>query len=106
VALQRTLFGIISEVTGMEQQDLMAQIGEGQTLTEILEANGADLEEVVAQAVAAETERINQAVAEGTLNQEEADELLTDLEARIRELLEQPFQFGGRGPFGEVGDQP
>ncbi len=105
-ALQRTLLSVIAEATGLDQRDIVTKASKGQTLAQILETGGADLDQVVAQVVAAETERIDLAVAEGTLDQAEADELLTDLEARVRELLEQPLQFGARGPFGETGGQP
>jgi len=50
---------------------------------------------------AAETERVNQAVADGTLEQAAADEWLADLEARVKEVLEQPLRFGGRGASGQ-----
>jgi hypothetical protein len=105
-ALQRILLSTVAEATGMDQQAIMTQVSEGQTLVEILETGGAEVDKVVAQVVAAETERIDQAVTAGTLDQAEADELLTDLETRVREMLEQPFQFGARGQFGTGSDQP
>ena len=67
------------------------------TLAEVAEAKGADMDDVLAKVVAAETERISQAVSDGTLEQTGADGMLADLEARVKELLEQPLQLGGRG---------
>jgi hypothetical protein len=93
----RVLLGVVAEATGLDQQAVMTQAREGQTLAEIAAANGADGEELVAQAVAAETARIDQAIADGTLDQSDADDLLADVETRIQDVLEQPLQFGGRG---------
>jgi len=75
----------------------MAQVREGETLAEIAEATGADLDEILAQGVAAESERVNQAVSDETLEQRDADDMLVDLEARVKEALEQPLQLDGRG---------
>jgi hypothetical protein len=101
LGLQRVLLGAIAEATGLDQQEIRSQAGEDKTLREVAEGNGADIDAIVAQVVAAETERVNQAVADGTLEQAAADEWLADLEVRVREVLEQPLQFGGRGAFGQ-----
>jgi len=42
----------------------------------------------------------------GNLDQGEADELLADLEARVREALREQFQFGGRGVPADGSGQP
>jgi hypothetical protein len=104
--LQRTLLAAIAEATGLDQQEIMTQTREDKTLLEIAQANGADVDEILAQVVAAETERVNQAVADGSLEQAEADQWLAGLETRVKELLEQPLQFGGRGAPGGASEQP
>jgi len=93
----RVMLGVVSEATGLDQQEIMAQVREGETLAEIAEATGADLDEILAQGVAAESERVNQAVSDETLEQRDADDMLVDLEARVKEALEQPLQLDGRG---------
>jgi len=105
IRLQGVLFGAVVEATGLDQQALREQTREGKTLLEIAEANGADVDEIVAQVVAAETERINQAVADGAMEQAEADQSLAGLEARVREMLEGAFQLGGgrAAPGGGAG---
>lgn len=104
--LQRTLLGAIADATGMEQQDIVTQTREGQTLLEIATANDADVDEIVAQVVAAETERVNQAVADGSLEQADADQWLADLEARVKALLEQPMQFRRPSISDDTSTQP
>ena len=91
------MLGVVSEATGLDQQEIMSRAREGETLADISEAKGADVDEILAKVVADETERISQAVSDGTLEQTDADDMLADLEARVKELLEQPLQLGGRG---------
>lgn len=102
----RAVLGVVAEATGLDQREIVSQAREGKTLAEIIEANGADVDEILAQVVATETERVNQAVADGTLGQTDADGLLADLEARIKEMLEQPLEFGNRGVPGDSSGQP
>ena len=90
----------------MDQQEITGQAREGKTLLEIGEAYGVDVDDLVAQVVAAETERVEQAVADGTMEQTDADDWLADLEARVREMLEQPLQFRGPGASGDDSAQP
>jgi hypothetical protein len=104
--LQRALLGAIAAATGLEQQEIVTQAREGQTLLEIAEANGADVDEIVAQVVASETERVNQAIADGSLVQADADQFLADLEARVRALLEGTLQFRGPGATDDASGQP
>jgi hypothetical protein len=88
----------------VDQQEIMAGAREGKTLREIAEENGADTDEIVAQVVAAETERVNQAVADGSLEQADADAYLADLETQAKELLEGTIQFGRpNAPRGDSG---
>ncbi len=107
VMLQDVLFGAVVEATGLDQQAIREQTRAGKTLLEIIEASGADVDEIVAQVVAAETERVNQAVADGAMEQAEADQSLDGLEGRVREMLEGEFRFGGgRGVPGGDSGQP
>jgi hypothetical protein len=98
--LQGELFAVIAEATGLDQQEIVTQARGGQTLLAIAEANSADVDEIVAQVVAADTERINQAVADGSLEQAEVDQWLAGLEAQVKEMLEGTLQFGSRDASG------
>jgi hypothetical protein len=104
--LQRQIFGAVSEAAGLDQGEIVAQAREGKTLLEIAEASSIDVDEIVSQVVAAETERVDQAVADGSMEQADANDWLADLDARIKELLEQPLQFGGPGARGDTSQQP
>jgi hypothetical protein len=96
MVLQGELLTVIADATGLDQQEIITQTREGATLLEIAKANGADVDEIVAQVVTADTERINQAVADGSLEQEEVDQWLAGLEAQVKELLEGTLLFGSR----------
>lgn len=93
----RALLNVLAQATGLDQQELMAQAREGKTGLEIIQASGADVDEIVAQIVALESERVNQAVAGGQLEQARADEILAGMEASVREMLEQPLLLGRPG---------
>ena len=100
MVLQGELIAAIAEATGLDQQEITAQAREGTTLLAIAEANGADADEIVAQVVEADTERVNQAVADGSLEQADADQWLAGLRAQVKEMLEGALQFGNRGASG------
>jgi uncharacterized protein YidB (DUF937 family) len=104
--LQRQIFGAISEAAGVDQGEIAAQAREGKTLLEIAGENGVDVDELVAQVVAEETERVNQAVADGAMEQADADEWLAGLEVRVDEMLEETLQFGRPGAQEGGGAQP
>ena len=98
--MTRAMLDVVAEATGLEQQEIVAQARAGQTLAQIAAAKGADVDDILAQVVAEETARINQAVADGTLEQADADRWLDGLEALVAGMLEQPLQLGGRGAAG------
>lgn len=104
--LQRTLFSAIVDAAGIDQQSMMEQLRDGKSLLEIIEASGTDVDMIVGQVVNAETERVGQAVTDGSMTQADADEWLAGLEDRVKEMLEGTFQFGGRGAPGAGTDQP
>jgi len=78
-AAKRTLVGATADATGLLPQQVIQQLRDGSTLADVITANGGDIDTVVNSAVAAATEQINTAVAEGRLGQEQADQLLANL---------------------------
>jgi hypothetical protein len=90
-----------ADVLGIEVDDLRAAFEEGQTLAQIAEANGVDVQTVIDAKVEAKTERINTAVEEGRLTDAEAAEKLADLEERVTTRVNE-----GRPERGERGERP
>lgn len=87
----RGLLKAVEDATGLTTQEIIELARGGQTLGEIVEANGGDVDAVVAAAVIAETEQINQAVADEKMTQERADEILAELETRLAEAMTAPL---------------
>jgi len=101
-----TAFGEdVAEVLGLTTEELRSRLGEGQTLADIARAEGVDVQAVVDAIVAAQKERLDQAVANGDLTEEEADQraadLAEDVQARVEGRAEGGRDHGGlRGVGG------
>jgi transposase-like protein len=98
---------VAADAIGIEADDLVAALRDGQTIAEVAEANGVEPSVVVDAIVAAQRERLTAAVEEGTLTQEEADELAATLEEQATDLVngeaELPPWDGHQGPWGHPG---
>ena len=73
----------LTDLLGLDAQELRGQIREGATLGEIADAQGVDPRAVVDELVAELAERLDNAVENGRLDRADADEKLPDAEARI-----------------------
>jgi len=92
---------------GMTEEELRTALeADGTTLADVAEAQDVDVDTLIDALVQAHQERIAQAVEDGRLTQEEADERLADLEARVTERVNsaQPIGPGHHGPRGGHGD--
>ncbi len=69
-----------AEAIGIEPSELLAAMRDGQTVAEVAQAHGVDPATVVAAMVANAQDRLDQAVADGVLTQEQADERAADLQ--------------------------
>lgn len=87
---------LLAEATGLEGQALMEALQSGQTPAELIEANGGDVETVKAEIMATITERLENAVTNGTIDQAAADEISSNLEERIDNILNNAVEFGAR----------
>lgn len=104
----------VADVLGMEVEELTAQTREGQSIAEIA---GDQLEAVKAALLERAAEAVNQAVQDGRLTQERADQILGNLSEQVDNLLNKArpecdceecdgmggdmfMQRGGRGGLG------
>jgi uncharacterized protein (DUF433 family) len=87
-----------AEAIGIEPSALLAAIRDGQTVAEVAQANGVDPATVVDAIVANANDRLDQAVADGELTQEQADERAADVEEHATDFvngdLSMPFHPG------------
>jgi sulfur carrier protein ThiS len=95
----RDLQELVTEYTGLEGEDLRTAMQES-TLAELIEANGQSVDAFVTEATAPLIERIDQAVADGDLTEEQGEELKTRVTERLTERVNNAFNRGDRGgPF-------
>jgi polyhydroxyalkanoate synthesis regulator phasin len=73
----------IAESLGMDVDDLRSELRDGRTVAEVADDQGVDVQDVVDDIVAAQQERVDQAVADGDLTQDEADEIMAGAEDRV-----------------------
>lgn len=89
--------GVVADALGMEEDALREALRDGQTLAEIAEAQGVDVQAVIDAMVAELSTRLDEKVADGDLTQEEADERLAEATERITERIDDPMPRGPRG---------
>ena len=103
---------VLAEALGLTVEELHEALSDGQTVADVAEAQGIALQDVADALVAAQSERLQQAVDDGRITQEQADERIAQMEEHILEMLESgegmrpgsPGRPGGRGGF--QGDAP
>jgi polyhydroxyalkanoate synthesis regulator phasin len=80
--------GTAASALGMTEEELRTALeADGATLASVAEEQGVAVDPLVDALVAAAQERVTQAVTDGDLTQEQADERLADLEAWITERV-------------------
>lgn len=72
-----------AEVLGLTVDELRTELEGGSTLAEVAEANDVDVETLIGALVAEATERLDEAVADGRLEADEAEEIEAALTERI-----------------------
>ena len=75
----RTVIEVVADETGLEAREITRQIAEGMTLADIIQSNNGDVQTVIDQSVSKITAEIKQAVTDGKMTQDRADELLANL---------------------------
>ncbi len=92
-------FGVIAEFLGLEGEEFREALQEYDTLADLAAANGSSGTELIDFLVGHVEERLDQAVADGKIEQADADEKLAEAEEKITEMVngETP-EPGRRGP--------
>jgi polyhydroxyalkanoate synthesis regulator phasin len=76
-----------ADAIGISNDELLDALRDGQTIAEVAESEGVDPQTVIDALVAATRERLDEAVADGRVEQEDADERLADVTERITEFV-------------------
>jgi polyhydroxyalkanoate synthesis regulator phasin len=77
-----------AEALGLSTDELRDALADGSTLADVAEAQGVAVEDLVAALVTAAEERIDDAVADGRLTAEEAEQRKAELTERMTERVE------------------
>lgn len=80
-----------AEAIGIEESALMDALRDGQTLAEVAEANGVEPEAVIDALIAAAEAAIDEAVADGRIDEAEAEERRAELSERITQFVNEGF---------------
>ena len=100
----------VADVIGVDVDVLHEWIRGGGTLAEVAEQNGVSIDAVVAVLVEHQNERIDEAVASGRIDADEADEKRAEVTERVTTRVnegrpERRAGEGGFGPRGRGGDR-
>ena len=95
----------VTDVLGIDAQELMTQLRDGSTLAEIATANGVDPQKVIDALVAEAKTHLDQAVTDGRIDQAEADQKLADATTRITDRVNNGRPDRG-GPDRDADDAP
>ncbi|MHB1138918.1 MAG: hypothetical protein ACYC2O_08165 [Microthrixaceae bacterium] len=99
-------FDAAAEALGLEPDALKEALEGDGTIAQVAEAQGVDLQTVIDALVAAATERIDAALAEGRIDEARATELKDGLTDRISERVNEAGGGRGRGHRGGPGEGP
>jgi ribosomal protein S20 len=82
---------ILTEATGLTGLEIAQQLRSGTTLAQVIEDSGADVAAVSAQILDKAQARLDEAVSNGRITQEQADELMARAAERLDNLLNREF---------------
>jgi len=96
----------IEEQTGLTQEELRARLQGGESLADIIQAEGGDLEAVVTAALTGLDDKVAALVEAGRLESDQVDDYKANAEQRVRDWLagtKDGSRGKGRGHFGGKG---
>lgn len=88
---------------GITAEELRTELEAGKSIADVAGEKGVDVQTVIDALVAAATTKIDEALANGDITQEKADELKTNLVDRITDVVNRTKPEGFRGGPGRHG---
>lgn len=95
----------LAQYFGIQPQDLQTQLRSGKSLAQIAQEHGKSRTDLKSYITTEAKTRLDQAVADGKLTQQQADSLLQRLASNLDQMIDRSFQPGQRGPRPN-GQQP
>jgi len=105
----RALGGIVksvAETLNMTPREIVQDLRQGQSLAEIAQAKGVSIDTLKSAIVDAAKEKLDQAVADGKLTQDQADKIMTRLTDNIDKIVNWKRGGLGKGPLGSGAETP
>jgi hypothetical protein len=90
----------LAQALGISNADLKADLAKGQSIADIAKAKNVDVDKVIDALVADATARIDKAVTDKHLTQDQADKIKAALRTKITDLVNNGFPKGPKGGFG------
>ena len=98
LANSRQWLHILADELGMTPTELRKALRSGQTLEEIIQAHGKTMQEVIDAIIAAKKARLDEAVADGKMTQEQADAILNRFSKEVSNWTEKGGILAGKRP--------
>jgi polyhydroxyalkanoate synthesis regulator phasin len=98
-----SLIAIAADKLGMTVDELTTQLKDGKTVADLAKEKGVDLQTIVDAFMAARQETLNQAVTDGKITQEQADQMLENMRDMIEDHLNGEMPMYGPGGCGGPG---
>lgn len=86
---------VAAEALGIPEDELRDALRDGSTIAEVAREESVDVQIVIDDLVAGATARIDDAVADGDLEQRDADEIQEDLTDRVTDFVNGEHSFAG-----------
>ena len=95
--------GNLAETLGLDGAEIREALQNGDSIADIAEAQGIDLDSIVESLIDQAEERLDAAVEAGRLDEAQAAEMLEQAEEKANDIINGDFEFEGRGGFGGRG---
>lgn len=96
---ENSLISVAAEQLGLTVEDLLAELQDGKTIADVAGQHGVGAQTIADGFITIRTEKLDEAVAEGRITQEQADEMLAHMTEEVADHLNEPFH-EGHGPGG------
>lgn len=88
--------GVVADALGISEDELHTALRDGQTIADVAEAQGVEVQAVIDAVLTDLEERLGERVADGDLTQERLDEILAEAAERLPDVIEgEAPAFGG-----------
>jgi hypothetical protein len=91
----REIISAVVEATGLSAREVAQALRQGETLADLIAANGGDVDAVTADVTAMLTARVETALANGWIAQARADALIAEIEERVAAVINGEADFDG-----------